>query len=239
MSTRIYLVGSDTGCGKTSVAAAILRCARGHGLKAIPFKPAASGGDDPEVLAAAAALLPGMIPWICPQRFAAPLAPGIAEAPERFLGGPVDERLGDQTLAAAAAALDELEAELRPDLTVIEGAGGWWVPMPGGTWQPDWLGALGATPVIVGRLGLGTINHTLLTIDAARGAGHRPPGFFLSRTTTTHDPSELHNPSVIATAADIPCLGVLSYGHNGRGWLSEEIFARLGARPRPGRMTRL
>ncbi|MBK8259763.1 MAG: hypothetical protein IPK80_00230 [Nannocystis sp.] len=50
MSTRIYLVGSDTGCGKTSVAAAILRCARGHGLKAIPFKPAASGGDDPEVL---------------------------------------------------------------------------------------------------------------------------------------------------------------------------------------------
>ncbi|MBK8259764.1 MAG: hypothetical protein IPK80_00235 [Nannocystis sp.] len=93
--------------------------------------------------------------------------------------------------------------------------------------------------MIVGRLGLGTINHTLLTIDAARGAGHRPRVLPLARTTTTHDPSELHNPSVIATAADIPCLGVLSYGHNGRGWLSEEIFARLGARPRPGRMTRL
>jgi dethiobiotin synthetase len=63
-------------------------------------------------------------------------------------------------LAAARAVLERLEAGTRRTLTMIEGAGGLWVPMPGGTWLPAWISALRAAPVVVGRLGLGTINHT-------------------------------------------------------------------------------
>lgn len=226
MTSRIFLVGTDTGCGKTTVAAALLRCARGHGIRAMPFKPAASGGDDPEVLAHAAALPAAMLPRICPHRFAAPLAPGIADDPSRFAGPSI--RSGDAApLEVALDALDALEAELRPELTIIEGAGGWWTPMPGGTWQPTWAKAMRATPVVVGRTGLGTINHTLLTIDAVRAAGLRPPGFFLSRVSPAADPSEVHNPGVIAAADDLPCLGVLPFGHNGRGWLPAALFAHL------------
>ena len=229
MTSRIFLVGTDTGCGKTSVAAALLRCARGHGLRAIPFKPAASGGDDPEVLAHAAALLPAMLARICPHRYAAPLAPGVADDPRRF-AGPSIPPADPAPLEEACAALDDLEAELRPDLTIIEGAGGWWTPMPGGTWQPTWVKALRGLPVIVGRTALGTINHTLLTLDGVRAAGHRPPGFFLSRTTAAADPSEAQNPGVIAAACDLPCLGILPFGHNGRGWLSGQIFEHLRVR---------
>jgi hypothetical protein len=53
---------------------------------------------------------------------------------------------------------------------VIEGAGGLWVPMPGGSWLPAWISALRAEVVVVGRLGLGTINHCLLTIRSGCGS---------------------------------------------------------------------
>ena len=68
--------------------------------------------------------------------------------------------------------------------------------------------------IVVGRLGLGTINHTLLTIDALRAAGHEPPGFLLSQTRdpgATDDPSRSDNPRIIERARGIPCLGVLPY----------------------------
>ncbi|MCB9568379.1 MAG: dethiobiotin synthase [Myxococcales bacterium] len=214
MPRRIFIVGTDTEVGKTAVAAAILRRAIEAGLRAIPFKPAASGGDDPERLLAAAGLGPELAPRIAPLRYAPPLAPGIADEPRPFVGeaGGDDEGRGPALLARIAADLDALEATMGPELTVIEGAGGWHVPMPGGTWLPAWVDALGGAPVIVGRRGLGTINHTLLTIDAIRRAGQRPLGFILSETDASDDPSRADNPRIIAAASGLPCLGILGHG---------------------------
>ncbi|MEZ4380410.1 MAG: dethiobiotin synthase [Nannocystaceae bacterium] len=216
MPRRIFLVGTDTEAGKTAVAAALLRHARGAGARVLPFKPAASGGDDPERLVAAAGLDPELLPRIAPLRYDPPLAPGIAAdrlafvAPARGPEAAAIAARGAAQIAAVAAGLAALEAELRPTLTIIEGAGGWHVPMPGGTWLPAWVDALDAAVVVVGRLGLGTINHTLLTIDALRGAGHSPLGFILSATVAADDPSTRDNPEIIAQARGLPLLGLLA-----------------------------
>ncbi len=214
---RLFLVGTDTDCGKTAVTCALLRSARAGGLTPLPFKPAASGPEgpasDPARLLRAAEISELELPLLCPMRYEPPLAPGIADEPARFLDAtpPTPERA---PIERALAALNNAELRHRPDVTLIEGAGGLHVPMPGGTWLPEWLTAFAATPIVVGRLGLGTINHTLLTIDALRAAGHEPPGFLLSQTRdpgVTDDPSRSDNPRIIERARGLPCLGVLPY----------------------------
>lgn len=232
---RVMLVGTDTDCGKTTVACALLRAARSAGVRAVPFKPAASGpagpDGDPERLLAAAAR-PGLtLEQLCPLRFAAPVAPGLAE------DGALDmsrwtclEGQGEPAaLADVRAALDRLEARHAPELTVIEGAGGLWVPMPGGSWLPAWVSGLAAAPVVVGRLGLGTINHCLLTILGLRQLGLPPLGFFLTQTRPGVEASHAHNERMIAAASGLECLGVLAYGADPEdvGWLRAGALERL------------
>ncbi|MCA9719422.1 MAG: dethiobiotin synthase [Myxococcales bacterium] len=237
---RLFLVGTDTDCGKTAVTCALLRSAAAAGLAAIPFKPAASGpagtGSDPARLLRAAGLPDdalAMIAMIAPLRYEPPLAPGVADDRDRFLldSPPPPSR---RPLELARAALARAERRYRPAVTLIEGAGGLHVPMPGGTWLPEWITALAATPVIVGRLGLGTINHTLLTIDALRQRGLTPAGFLLSRTRPAEDDRSCEdNPTIITRARGLPCLGVLPYTPEDapapRDWHHPELWPRLMA----------
>lgn len=198
----------------------------------LPFKPAASGPSgpdgDPERLAAASALGLGAAE-ICPLRYPEPLAPGIAEDPAPFLTTPVAETqshfekdMSQETcpLEVALKKLRALEARFeRRELTVVEGVGGLWVPMPGGTWLPAWIAAFAAAPVVVGRLGLGGVNHALLTILGLRRLGLPPRGFFLVDTTGEDDPAHVHNPALIAAASGLPCLGVLPHAAEG-AWMA-------------------
>lgn len=208
---RIFLVGTDTGVGKTAVAAAILREARARGLVALPFKPAASAGDDPERLCAAAGLDGAWAARIAPLRYGPPLAPGVADDPRPFVAGVVDPGRAEAVLSDMSQRLASIESERSPRLTVIEGAGGLLVPMPGGTWLPAWIDALAAEVIVVGRLGLGTINHTLLTLEALRRRGRAALGFVLSATTAGPDPSTADNPAILERAGGVPCLGVLGH----------------------------
>ncbi len=235
---RIFIVGTDTDCGKTQVACALLQAARFAGFRVAPFKPAVSGDSGPdsdhERLLRASGLSDSSLGLIAPLRYAEPLAPGIADNREAFVAP--DYQLGDDTntlitpLARARAALSRLERQTCPDLIVIEGAGGLCVPMPGGTWLPEWIESFDARPVVVGRLGLGTINHTLLTIEALRRRGLPPIGFVLSQTRAGDDPSRGDNPQVIATASGLNCLGVLPYDHpdDGPDWFRPDLWAHFG-----------
>ncbi len=245
MTRRLFLVGTDTSVGKTAVAMALLRRARADGLRVLPFKPASSSGDDPERLLAAAALDPKLLAKVAPLRYEAPLAPGIAEDPQPFIStGKIHPTSGDrpagaQLLARITAELSALETDLQAEFTVIEGAGGLQVPMPGATWLPQWIEAFAAPIVIVGRLGLGTINHTLLTAEALERSGHRAIGFVLSATDPKGDPSTLHNPQIIAQRSGLPCLGILGHGATSID-LHADAWSRLlghttsqGANPRP------
>lgn len=218
MATRIYVVGTDTEVGKTAVCAAILGAAHDRGLRAVPFKPAASGdsgsGSDIARLLRAASLDLGQGGLACPHHYLEPIAPGIAEDPRPFLD-PRQARTGDDRppapLRDALSALEAWERRHRADLTIVEGAGGLQVPMPGGWWQPRWVYALAPYSIVVGREGLGTINHTLQTIVGLRHLGRTPLGFVLSQTAAERDPSADQNAAIIAAASSVPHLGTLKF----------------------------
>jgi dethiobiotin synthetase len=233
---RVYIVGTDTGVGKTAVTCALLHWARRHRLRAMPFKPAASGlpaepadttnpSDVTRLLLAAG--LCADTP-ICPWSFAAPLAPGLAEDPAPFFRPPAAnaDPIPDP-IARTCEHLAALERELDPQLVFVEGAGGLHVPMPGGTWQPAWIRALATDVVVVGRAGLGTINHTLLTLDALRAHELPAVGFLLSDPTGGDDPSREHNPQVIATARGSRYLGTLTHQRAGDGGGTTDLLTPL------------
>lgn len=212
---RIFVVGTDTGVGKTAVTASLLCTARARGVKVVPFKPAQSGGERPsdaERLLTAAGLSLDALDAVCPLRFERPVAPGMADDPAAFLGEASEPSRA--VIGGSAAALEAWEARHQPALTLVEGAGGLHVPMPGGTWQPAWIVALAPWTLVVGRAGLGTINHCLATIAGLRALGRPPLGFVLSQTHAEdeNDPSVVDNAQVIARASGVPHLGTLPYG---------------------------
>ncbi len=156
-----FVTGSDTGVGKTVLAAAIVAslCARGEPVSA--RKPVLTGLDEPdqlvpfdhELLALAGG---GSAEAIAPLRYGPAVAPQLAAE-----------------LAGATIDVDALLADLRaaPAPLVVEGIGGLLVPLAGG-WDVRRLALeLGLGVVVAARPGLGTINHTLLTLEAARSVG--------------------------------------------------------------------
>lgn len=231
---RIYLVGTDTAVGKTTVAVALLRAAALRSLRVIPFKPAQSGGDDDIArLLRAAGLDPAEAEHACPHRFAEEIAPGLADDPAPFVQPrPTPDDGSSPPLRVAQTALQSWERRHGPWLTLIEGAGGLHVPMPGGSWQPRWIDGLAPYTVVIGRESLGTINHTLTTIVGLRHLGRPPLGFILSQTSPVPDASAALNASVIATASGVPHLGTLAHGASDRG-ASDLLDALLARLPRP------
>ena len=205
---RIFVVGTDTHVGKTTVLCTLLQQARARGMRPLPFKPAQSGAapHDPDSDAARLASAAGIESprAICPMWFADPVAPGVAARAPTTAESP-------SHCSIVGLALDRAIAAHAPDLVFIEGVGGLLVPMPGDTWQPDWIAQLADRVLVVARAGLGTINHTLLTVDALRRRDLRPLGIYLCEVERP-DPSNRTNASVIARATSLPVLGTLPHG---------------------------
>jgi dethiobiotin synthetase len=158
-----FVTGTDTGAGKTIVAAAIVAALRARGERAAAFKPVVTGLDEPggiwpadhELLATAAGMA---VSEVTTATFGPAASPHLAA---ELAGRPLDL----PTLVAAAGA-----AAAGADILVVEGVGGLLVPF-GDFDVRDLAVALGLPLIIAARAGLGTINHALLTIEAARAAG--------------------------------------------------------------------
>jgi dethiobiotin synthetase len=159
----IFVTGTGTEIGKTVAAAAIARTEAAAGRTVAVFKPAESGLNDPgepdhELLRRAAGSAQSD-EEIAPYRYGAPASPHLAAAE-------VGEEIDPDRLRAAAG-----EAAAGADVLVCEGVGGLLVPLTGEYLVRDLAADLGLPLAIAASPGLGTINHTLLTIEAARGAG--------------------------------------------------------------------
>ena len=155
-----FVSGTDTGVGKTVVACALLRAMRRRGLDAGAMKPietgvGAEGPLDAQALRSAAAATEPL-EEICPQTFALPAAPTVAAASE---GRDVEMK----PIRDAFARLRQ-----RHEWLVVEGAGGLLVPAARGLTMADLCREFELPLLIVGRAALGTINHTLLTLEAAK-----------------------------------------------------------------------
>jgi len=237
----LFITGTDTGVGKTQVVQLIARQLLRQGASLGLYKPACSGADftadgqpawnDIERLHTA---LHGAYPreLICPQAFRAPLAPPMAAALE---GRQVDVAKIDAGLVAWAGQVDQL---------LIEGAGGWLCPLTATLSFADWVARWQLPVLIVARRGLGTINHTLLTIESIQRRNLNVVGVILNASPADdRDPSVARNAHEITSRSGIPVLGEIPWGttddllHDGRTvtvhwsrWMSE-IAAASGPRP--------
>lgn len=206
----LLVTATDTGVGKTAVASALILAARRLGLDVGGMKPAESGcsRDAAGHLVPADALLLQQaagggdpLEEICPYRLEAPLAPGIAAARE---GVEID-------LAEIERLFRVLEGRHR-DGVVVEGAGGLLVPIdPSFSTVADLAQALALPVLVVGRPGLGTINHTALTVEALSTRGIECRGVILNAAEGDTGEAAADNARAIERLVDVPVLACLPH----------------------------
>ena len=200
----LFVTGTDTDVGKTQIAAGLTAALRGQGINAGYFKPVQSGC--PEAggrliptdarVAQKLAKLPEPLELLTPITLRLPLAPGVAAARE---GIKVD-------LERVAAVFRELAS--RYDFLVVEGAGGLYVPLVDTNFLVlDLARWLKLPLLVVAKAGLGTINHTALTVLAARQAGLPVAGVIFNRCSANPGLAEQTNPEVIEALTGVPILG--------------------------------
>lgn len=220
----LAVIGTDTEIGKTVVTAALARAFRGMGLGVGVYKPFASDpaqradgtpfSTDADLLARAAGLDADR-DGVCGQLFAAPLAP-LASA--RAEGRRVNLR------AALAGARRMARGR---ELTLVEGCGGWEVPLTPARTTADFFAELGAPVLIVARTDLGTVNHTLLTLQSIRARGLRVVGIVLNRVRSGPlSLAEPGNPAMLREFTGLPVWGPIPHRKALRGRTGAEVTVR-------------
>lgn len=201
----LCVLGTDTGVGKTVVGTGLIHGLRKAGLKVSAFKPVETGlvnGQPPDGVAdwQRLAAASGQEPSTClGQSFALPAAP-LAAARE----------------AGQTVALHRLSEQLQSlrrhqDLVVVEGAGGLLVPFAHDLLWADVIGLWSMECLVVGRLGLGTLNHTLLTLaDLARRK--IPVMGVVLNTLDSPGPESSQTPEIIGEFGGVPICGVIPLG---------------------------
>jgi dethiobiotin synthetase len=192
----VFVTGTDTGVGKTVLTALLLAHLRGQGRDALAMKPFCSGGRaDARLLHR---LQGGILTMdeVNPFYYDKPVAPAVA--PKRV---------------ALADALGRIRAvATRCEILLIEGAGGLLAPLGDDYTARDLIATLRCKTLIASRNRLGTINHTLLTVEALQTAGLKDFAVVLMGMKST-DPSVASNEGMLrqrlpaSTIFSLPCLG--------------------------------
>ncbi len=197
----VFVTGTDTEAGKTVVAGAICAVLAARGERVAAFKPAVTGLDDEpsdwppdhELLAAASG---GRAEDVTPYEFGPAVSPHWAAE----LAGRAIE---PERIVAAARAAGEAAGTL-----VCEGVGGLLVPLTTGYSVRDLAVDLGLPLVVAARPGLGTINHTLLTVEAAKAAGLRVAGVVMTPWPEDPEPIAVSNRETVERLAAVPVSGL-------------------------------
>ena len=189
--TDFAVIGTDTGVGKTVVTAGLVGWLHDEGVDAVGLKPAQTGypsDDDAAFVADACGTDAGAV---CLKRLEPALAPEVAaEAASVDLSYAAIREGCEQELAAA-------------EVAVVEGIGGLRVPLAEGREVVDLVADLGVQTVVVGRSGLGTLNHTALTVEALRRRDIPVRGIVLNEYEG-ECVAERTNPGVLHRMIDCP-----------------------------------
>ena len=206
----VLVSGTDTDVGKTRVTALIARQLVAAGVRLGIYKPACSGAEvtngqmrwpDVEALSQASGITD--IDRICPQRFSAPLAPPIAAREE---GMSVDWKLIQSGLSYW---------ESHADFVLVEGVGGLLCPLTESHSMADFAMWSKLPVIIVAGLGLGTINHVLLTLEAADRRGLTVEGVIVNDGGNhAGTPAAATNVVELERLCPVPVLGTVEF--NGR-----------------------
>ena len=203
----IFITGTDTGVGKTLIAAGLVVALQDQGIDVGVMKPLESGAlcfesapipRDAFYLREIAGVQDDL-ELVNPYCFRPPLAPGVAAEQE---GVEVDL----QRIKGAYEALKE-----RHQFMVVEGAGGLLVPIAKGILLPELIKVLDLPLLLVARSSLGTINHTLLSIAYCQQEGLEVMGTVINKSTLVADPAEEGNPHYITQFGKTSVWGTFPY----------------------------
>lgn len=198
MGKALFIIGTDTDCGKTVVTGAIAACLRAGGRDVGVMKPFESASRDTLFLKEMSGSS-DPIEDINPYHFDEALAPGVAA-----------ER------ASVEVSFDVVIQKFqrlrdRHEILLAEGAGGLLVPLEGAKTHVDLLNELQVPVLLVARLGLGTINHTLLTLSVLQQYDIECLGVLLNEITPSNSLAEETNLDVLRQYYEVPVLGVFPH----------------------------
>jgi len=218
MSSAYFLTGTDTEIGKTFITCALLHHAHLDGLKAVGLKPVAAGtdtagrNDDVEAIRAASNVeLPREI--INPYCFAPAVAPHIAAAEAGV------------TIEFSVIRASCNDARKHADLVIVEGVGGFCVPLGNQGSAADLAVKLGLPVILVVGMRLGCINHALLTANAVAARGLTLAGWVANRIDPTMSRFN-ENLETLQSLLPAPLLGVVPHGPDG-GATGAAAFLKL------------
>ncbi len=235
MIKGIFITGTDTGVGKTFIAAGLIRAMKDQGINVCPMKPVESGcsikkGElvpEDAVRLISASGVNETLDAVNPCRLQHALAPSVAAEIEGV-------KIHRKKLLNAYYRLQK-----KYDITIVEGAGGIMVPVYKKYLFLDLATDLNLPVLIVSRPGLGTINHTLLTIEAARSRGLHILGVIVNfADRAERGLPERTNPGVIKKLGRVPLLGIVPHGEeeatlrSGFSMMAASIYAAMNKRTR-------
>ena len=224
----LVVTGTDTEVGKTVISGLLML--RYAAYRPIYWKPLATGGDDDRDVGHLRAWL-GAAEDVCDEtyRFPTPASPHLAA---RLASSRIDPVRLDQAWRA-------LQGRGRP--VVIEGVGGALVPLTDdGPLLADWLATLEVPCLVVSRSTLGTINHTLLTLEALRGRGLRPVGVVMNGPRDPENRRAIEHFGAVPVVAEVDeidpldeagmRLAAAEFDHDGHlaPWFSTRLEAEHG-----------
>ncbi len=206
----VFITGTDTGVGKTYLTVLLTRSLRKQGVPAIALKPVTCGDRaDAEELAKA---MDGTLPvqTINPIHFATPLSPYAASRMENrpFPWDPLRSFWKEMSTT-------------HPGPILVEGVGGWRVPMDSTRSVREWAREISLPVLVVCRASLGTLNHTLLTLDSIRAAGLPIPGIIMNFHGAEDDDAARSNPAILEELSKRPVVKLASSAQTWEvpGWL--------------------
>jgi dethiobiotin synthetase len=201
----VFITGTDTGVGKTVLAALLGLIYQEAGLNVAYFKPVETGA-----AAENGELVPGDTKFVaevlglnepldvlCPYRYEPPVSPHLAA---RLARKPIKPEVVERCF-------NYLDRHY--EAVIVEGTGGLLVPLRDGYMVADVAGGLGLPLIIAARPGLGTLNHTFLTIASALRVDLALAGVVLGRYPENPDPAAKDNPRAIADFSGVPVLALV------------------------------
>jgi dethiobiotin synthetase len=197
----VFITGTDTEVGKTVLAASIIAAAAARGMRVAAYKPVVTGLDAPtgdwprdHELLAATANAGQTADDVAPYTFGPAVSP-------HFAATLANSRVDPERLIATANA-----QAARADALVAEGVGGLLVPLADDYLVRDLAGELSLPVVIAARPGLGTISHSLLTVEAARAVALRVQAVVLTPWPAEPSRMQVSNRETIERFAEVPVL---------------------------------
>jgi dethiobiotin synthetase len=214
MAKAFFITGTDTDVGKTFCTVALLHAFAQLRLRVVGMKPVAAGAaegglNDDVVALMTASNVVADVADVNPYCFSRAIAPHIAAAEENCI----------VSIALLQQSLQRLRGQ--SDVVLIEGAGGFLVPLNAGETMADLAVALGAPIILVVGMRLGCLNHALLTAEAIRARGLQLAGW-IANCIDPAMPAQFENIKTLEERLNTPLLGIMPYLQNAKRYSADD-----------------